>query len=122
MATKVDYEISEEDQNNIVQFSKVFNERNQAEKRLKTLKEQVQNLTDAEEELMITMDTPYLKIGDCFLRFEESELGSHLEQQKDESNAEIEKLESSLQELTAKSTELKAMLYAKLGNRINLEG
>ncbi|GFE52932.1 KE2 family protein [Babesia ovis] len=122
MATKVDYEISEEDQSNIVQFSRVFNKKNQTETQLKILKEQVQNLNDAEEEVMINMDTSYLKIGDCFLRVEEAELSNYLDKQKNEIAEEIDKLEGSLEELTKKATELKAMLYAKLGNRINLEG
>lgn len=63
MTTKLDYEISEDDQNRIIEFSKLFNKKAQAETQLKVLKEQVQNLTDAQEELMINMDTSYLQIG-----------------------------------------------------------
>ncbi|GBE59389.1 prefoldin subunit [Babesia ovata] len=121
MATSVDYEISEDDQNRIVEFSTVFNKKTQAETRLKALKEQVQNLNDAQEELMINMDTSYLKIGDCFLRLEEAELDEHLETQKKEATDEIKQLEKEVYEHTAKTAELKAMLYAKFGNRINLE-
>ncbi|ORM41084.1 Prefoldin subunit 4 [Babesia sp. Xinjiang] len=121
MATKVDYEISEEDQSNIVEFSKTFNKKNQAETRLKNLKEQIQNLNDAEEELMINMDTPYLNLGDCFLRVEEPQLTSYLEEQKNTITEEIKELEDTVDTLTSKSSELKALLYAKLGNRINLE-
>ncbi|CDR96557.1 KE2 family protein, putative [Babesia bigemina] len=121
MATSVDYEISEDDQSRIVEFSTVFNKKNMAETRLKALKEQVQNIDDAQEELMINMDTPYLKIGDCFLRLEESELDEHLEAEKKEATDEIRQLEQEIDEHIARTAELKAMLYAKFGNRINLE-
>ncbi|KAK1932637.1 KE2 family protein [Babesia divergens] len=121
MTTNLDYEISEEDQKSIIEFSTLFNKKAQAETKLKVLKEQVQNLTDAQEELLINMDTPYLQIGDCFLRVDENELDGHLESKKEEFADEITRLEQSLEEYTSKTTELKAMLYAKFGNRINLE-
>lgn len=63
MTTNLDYDISEEDQKSIIEFSTLFNKKAQAETKLKVLKEQVQNLTDAQEELLINMDTPYLQIG-----------------------------------------------------------
>ncbi|GIX61816.1 prefoldin subunit 4 [Babesia caballi] len=121
MSTSVDYEISEEDQSKIVEFSRVFNQKAQAETRLKGLKEQVQNFNDAQEELMINMDTPYLKIGDCFLKVEEAELDGYLEEQKKVVADEISQLEETIDAHKAKASELKAMLYAKFGNRINLE-
>lgn len=62
----------------------------------------------------------YFRTGDCFLRVEEKELEGHLES-KEAFIREIEQLERSLEEYVTKTTELKAMLYAKFGNRINLE-
>uniref|UniRef100_A0A1E1X0Z5 Prefoldin subunit 4 n=1 Tax=Amblyomma aureolatum TaxID=187763 RepID=A0A1E1X0Z5_9ACAR len=121
MATSVDYEIAEEDQQKIVEFSLLFNQKNQAESQLKSLKEQLQNLNDAQEELMINMDTPYLQIGDCFIRVDEAELDEHLEGKKKETAEEISQLEDAVETHAEKAKTLKALLYAKFGNRINLE-
>ncbi|KAK1444949.1 prefoldin 4 like protein [Babesia gibsoni] len=121
MSSNLDYEIGEEDQNKIVEFSKLHNKKNQIETQLKILKQHVQSLSDAQEELLINMDTPYLKIGDCFLRMDETDLEQHLSTQKDKVTEEILKLEQECEEYVNKTTELKGILYAKFGNRINLE-
>lgn len=121
MSSNLDYEIGEEDQNKIVEFSKLHNKKNQIETQLKILKQHVQSLSDAQEELLINMDTPYLKIGDCFLRMDETDLEQHLSTQKDKVTEEILKLEQECEEYVNKTTELKGILYTKFGNRINLE-
>ncbi|KAK2196936.1 hypothetical protein BdWA1_002185 [Babesia duncani] len=66
MASRVDYEILKEDQDRIVKFSTLYNAKLKTEKQYELLKDHLSSIRDAQDEILINLDTPLLKIGKNF--------------------------------------------------------
>ncbi|AFZ80901.1 prefoldin subunit, putative [Theileria equi strain WA] len=121
MASKIDYEITEEDQTKITTFSLMHDKRLKLEQQLEVLNNQTGLISDAQDELLINMETPLYKIGDCFMKLTEQELESELEKVKEGLQEEADKTKERIETCKKECDSLKASLYAKFGSRINLE-
>ncbi|UKK02431.2 hypothetical protein MACK_002524 [Theileria orientalis] len=115
------YEVNVEDQEKIVNFSLLYNRKLRLQQKLELLKQEQTYLSDAQEECMIALETPLFKIGDCFLKLEDTQLEEELNKRKDLLEAQLNKLTDELQQTETESNALKSYLYSKFGNRINLE-
>merc|ERR1712087_53038 len=83
----------------------------------------LENLQDAEEEILMLDDeegVPY-QIGELFVNTTTEESTELIEKAKGTVQAEIAKLESQADSHKIVLSELKVQLYAKFGNNINLE-
>ncbi|XP_952788.1 prefoldin subunit, putative [Theileria annulata] len=117
----MDYEVSEEDHKKIIEFSLLHNKKLNLEQKLKLLKHEKNLLNDAQDEIIISLNTPLFHIGECFMKLTDEELELELKDKSEKLDTEIEKLTNSLQENIKESSNLKAQLYNKFGNRINLD-
>merc|ERR1712106_215293 len=105
-----DVHITYEDQQKINKFARCNARYQDMREEIKSKEGDLQNLQDAEDEMMIALDTdekvPFM-IGEVFVM-----------KSQDEANDAIASQHTQMQD---DMTQLKADLYAKFGNNINLE-
>ena len=91
---------------------------------LEVVKKDLDNLDDAEQELMLVEgdeDKLCLKLGDGFVECEEDYVTEYIEKKKEAAEGERDKLSAELAGLAARQMELKKVLYGRFGKNINLE-
>ncbi|XP_074320845.1 prefoldin subunit 4-like [Silene latifolia] len=115
-------QVTWEDQQNINKFSKLNNRFQELEDEIKLTKEKCENLEDASNELILTdEETVRFQIGEVFAHVPISEVETRLEEMKDSTCKNLEKLLEEKDSVVAQMAELKKVLYAKFGDSINLE-
>merc|ERR1712198_144601 len=119
-----DVHITYEDQQKINKFARCNARYQDIKEELKSKEGDLQNLQDAEDETMIALDTdekvPFM-IGEVFVMKSQDEANEAIAVQRTEMQEEMTALTRRATELQDSMTQLKADLYAKFGNNINLE-
>ena len=86
------------------------------------LQETNDNLEDASNELILTdEEVVRFQIGEVFAHVPRDEVETRIEQMKEVTGKNLEKLEEEKDSVLAQMTELKKILYGKFGESINLE-
>ncbi|XP_031396667.1 probable prefoldin subunit 4 [Punica granatum] len=115
-------EVTWEDQQNINRFSKLNNRFHELEDEIKAAKERNDNLEDASNELILTdEEVVRFQIGEVFAHVPKDEVEERIEQMKEVTTKNLEKLEEEKESVLAQMAELKKILYAKFKDSINLE-
>lgn len=116
-------QVTKEDQQQISQFSKLNQEYHEKVAQLKIRKDIIEQMDDAQTELQIMddEDPTSIKYGDCFFRSTAENTLVYLESKTDKVKASEQELKQEIDDITKKLKRLKASLYAKFGNQINLE-
>ncbi|KAF2362614.1 Prefoldin beta-like [Trinorchestia longiramus] len=119
-----DVHLTYEDQQKINKFARCNTRLEEVKEELKTKETDLHNLGDAEDEMMIALDAdekvPYL-LGEVFLLKTQESATESIGKEKELVREEIDQLKSKASDLEASMSQLKADLYAKFGNNINLE-
>ncbi|KAG8341581.1 putative Prefoldin subunit [Trypanosoma vivax] len=113
-------EVTEEDQRNICIFARLHRQHKSLLASSAQRKELIEKLGDAADELMIADNAMYL-FGETFMDIDTDEAGEWLEKEKGILEREQEECEKELKDVETRLSELKAMLYASLGNQVYLE-
>ncbi|XP_052192693.1 probable prefoldin subunit 4 [Diospyros lotus] len=117
-----DSEVTWEDQQNINKFGRLNNRFHELEEEIKIAKETNENLEDASNELILTdEEIVRFQIGEVFAHVPKEEVDSRLEQMKEATSKNLEKLEEEKDSVLAQMAELKKILYGKFKDSINLE-
>ncbi|KAI4338646.1 hypothetical protein MLD38_023679 [Melastoma candidum] len=115
-------EVTWEDQLSINKFSNLNNRLHELEDEIKAAKEANENLEDAGNELILTdEDIVRFQIGEVFAHVPRDEVETRIEQMKEVTTKNLEKLEEEKESVVAQMAELKVVLYAKFKDSINLE-
>ncbi|XP_027114353.1 prefoldin subunit 4 [Coffea arabica] len=115
-------EVTWEDQQKINQFSRLNNRFHELEDEIKLAKETNDNLEDASNELILTDDDIVrFQIGEVFAHIPKDEVETRIEQMKEVTSKNLEKLEEEKESIVAQMDELKKILYGKFKDSINLE-
>ncbi|KAK8376794.1 hypothetical protein O3P69_010009 [Scylla paramamosain] len=119
-----DVHITYEDQQKINRFARCNARHGDIKEELKIKENDLQNLQDAEDEMMIALDSdekvPFM-VGEVFIMKSQEEAQEAIGAQRETLQEEISGLNSRSSELQDTMTQLKGDLYAKFGNNINLE-
>eukprot|EP01017_Pseudomicrothorax_dubius_P033674 TRINITY_DN452_c0_g1_i1.p1 TRINITY_DN452_c0_g1~~TRINITY_DN452_c0_g1_i1.p1 ORF type:complete len:139 (+),score=43.49 TRINITY_DN452_c0_g1_i1:95-511(+) len=119
-----DVEITKDDQANINAFSKMNLRYHTISRELQTLQENIKNLEDAltEMELMDDTDVVRTKYGEtCLVSLDLEQAKAGLEKILAQNKKDIAAFQTEVDEVKKKMNKLKATLYTKFGNSINLE-
>ncbi|CAO2837092.1 unnamed protein product [Amaranthus hypochondriacus] len=115
-------QVTWEDQQNINKFSKLNNRFHELEDEIKFTKEKCDNLEDASNELILTdEEIVRFQIGEVFAHVPRDEVETRLEEMKEATVKNLEKLEEEKKSIVSQMAELKKILYGKFGDSINLE-
>ncbi|KAF2287710.1 hypothetical protein GH714_002403 [Hevea brasiliensis] len=115
-------EVTWEDQQNINKFGRLNNRFHELDDEVKIAKETNENLEDASNELILTdEEVVRFQIGEVFAHVPKEEVETRIEQMKEVSSKNLEKLEEEKDSVLAQMSELKKILYGKFGDSINLE-
>ncbi|XP_064081152.1 prefoldin subunit 4-like [Macrobrachium nipponense] len=124
IAKDTDIHITYDDQQKINKFARCNARHGDIKDELKLKENDLQNLQDAEDEMMIALDSeekvPFM-IGEVFMMKSQEEAQEAIASQREGLQEEISNLNSRASELMDTMTQLKADLYGKFGNNINLE-
>ncbi|XP_060832367.1 prefoldin subunit 4 [Bombus pascuorum] len=118
-----DVYITYEDQQKINKFARQNAKMDDLKEELKVKQNELKNLEDACDEIVLLDEDakiPYY-IGEVFIYEDLEKTQNYLDEIKEKKKKEIFNLESKCVDLKNIITELKTQLYAKFGNRINLE-
>jgi len=119
-----DTQVTYEDQQKINLFARTNAKLQDVKEEVETKKKDIQNLEDAEAEIGLIIDEDELipnQIGEVFVHCSQSETLERLKQSKSSLQADMHALEDRCSDYKQTLTSLKAQLYAKFGNNINLE-
>ncbi|PIN26582.1 Molecular chaperone Prefoldin, subunit 4 [Handroanthus impetiginosus] len=115
-------EVTWEDQQNINKFGRLNNRLHDLEDEIKIAKETNENLEDASNELILTdEEIVRFQIGEVFAHVPKEEVESKIEEMKEVTSKNLEKLEEEKESIVAQMAELKKILYGKFKDSINLE-
>lgn len=112
-----------EDQQQINEFSKLHARETEYKGKVEDLDHQKETLTDLSNELELVdeEDKVPFKIGDAFMSIPQSQVMERLETQQEALEQKSEEWRKKKDENQVRMDELKAQLYKKFGNTINLE-
>ncbi|KAJ6877110.1 prefoldin subunit 4 [Populus alba x Populus x berolinensis] len=117
-----DKEMTWEDQQNINKFGRLNNRLHELEDEIKIAKETNDNLEDASNELILTdEEVVRFQIGEVFAHVPRDEVETRIEQMKEVTSKNMEKLDEEKESVVAQMAKLKKILYGKFGDSINLE-
>ena len=122
--SKQDTQIEFADQKRINEFSRCNMRYHDMREEIKKLKEEIENLADAQqqvEEALGEEGALKLFLGEAFIAVDDDAAGQFVEKLQEEKQEELEKKQDDLEQIEGKMKDLKAALYAKFGNSINLE-
>ncbi|CAI4227542.1 unnamed protein product [Auanema sp. JU1783] len=113
------------DQQQINKFARLHQNLTQLKEDLAGIANEIQNINDASDELLLldsedTASIPY-KIGNTFIHLSEDDLNAKLETVKTELESDSDKKKEKSSGIAEELDQLKKTLYAKFGDRINLE-
>jgi len=96
---------------------------NEIKSRIQKKKKELENLTDAADELILLDDSESVpvQIGEVFVHMSQDGVNEYIDKQKEVLEGEIEKLDARASGMVSSLKELKTKLYAKFGKNINLE-
>lgn len=124
LSSDSDVHITYDDQQKINKFARCNIRLEDLKEELKTKETDLNNLGDAEDEMMIALDpeenVPFL-LGEVFILKSQESATETLTRDKEAVRDEIVLLKSKAADLEASMSVLKSDLYAKFGNNINLE-
>ncbi|CAN6638612.1 prefoldin subunit 4 [Trichomonascus vanleenenianus] len=111
------------DQQRINEFSKLNSRLDDYEDELKKFRDEKEYIEDVmmEMELVDEEESVQYKIGDAFVFLLQPEVIERLEQESAKVNKLVTDLETKVETVESRMTQLKKELYAKFGNAINLE-
>jgi len=117
--------VTRDDQSKINRFARTHTSVTEFKKEIEVLKLNLRNLEDAGDDIELYDEDesgpiPY-QIGDTFVMHNLEEIGNLLTDEKRKTQSRILNLESKLIDAEKVLTQLKADLYGKFGNEINLE-
>jgi len=119
-----DVHITYEDQQKINKFARCNARLEDLKDEIKGKENELQNLQDAEDEMMIALDTdekvPFM-VGEVFIMKTQDMANEAIAEHRKNLESEKESHMARISELQGIMTQLKADLYAKFGNNINLE-
>jgi prefoldin subunit 4 len=124
IAKESDIQVTYEDQEKINLFARTNAKMQDIKEELDAKKKEVQNLEDAESELELILDEDELipnQIGEVFVHCTQADTRARLAHLKTSLRAEMTGMEERCSGYRDTLTKLKAQLYAKFGNNINLE-
>ncbi|WCJ43878.1 ABI3-interacting protein 3 [Euphorbia peplus] len=115
-------EVTWEDQLNINTFGRLNNRLHDLLDEIKMAKESNDNLEDASNELILTdEEVVRFQIGEVFAHVPKDQVETRIEDMKELTCKNIEKLEKEKDSIVAQMADLKKILYGKFGESINLE-
>lgn len=116
-------EVEWQDQQKINQFSTLINNKDELELELSTLKQELDYFDDLslEIELLDEDEKIQYKLGDCFIFLSVQSATKRIEAEQTQLKDKIESIDEKMVKIDEKLAELKAALYDKFGNNINLE-
>ncbi|XP_062178276.1 probable prefoldin subunit 4 [Alnus glutinosa] len=115
-------EVTWEDQQNINKFGRLNNRFHELEEEIKIAKESNESLEDASNELILTdEEVVRFQVGEVFAHVPKEEVESRIEEMKEVTSKNLEKLEEEKESIVAQMAELKKILYGKFKDSINLE-
>ncbi|KAG7155324.1 prefoldin subunit 4-like [Homarus americanus] len=124
MARDSDVHITYDDQQKINRFARCNARHGDVKEELKFKENDLKNLQDAEDEMMMTLDSdekvPFM-VGEVFIMKTQDEAQEAIGSQREGLQDDISNLNTRASELQDTMTQLKGDLYAKFGNNINLE-
>ncbi|CRG96589.1 prefoldin subunit, putative [Plasmodium gallinaceum] len=111
-----------DDQKKIGKFTNLHYKQSVYEQKIKLMKENLTNLDSSIDEVSLLFDSKdvMLNIGDCFFRFDTDYVEESLTEFKNEEKENLSKLEADYKTTLNEKQQLKTDLYAKFGNRIDL--
>ncbi|SCL98652.1 prefoldin subunit 4, putative [Plasmodium chabaudi chabaudi] len=111
-----------DDQKKIGKFTNLHYKQSLYQQKIKLMKEKISNIDSAIDEVSLVFDPNdvMLGIGDCFFSFDTEYVEESLEKSKNEEKMNLNKLECEYKNITDEKQKLKTELYAKFGNRIDL--
>ncbi|CAJ0572448.1 unnamed protein product, partial [Mesorhabditis spiculigera] len=117
--------VTAEDQRLINKFARLHQNFAQLREEMAALRTDIENINEAVDEILLFGDDegqaiPY-RIGQTFVHSDSDTLNEQLEKDKVKSAADLETKESKSSELSEQMSQLKANLYEKFGDHINLE-
>ncbi|KAK9732831.1 hypothetical protein RND81_04G025500 [Saponaria officinalis] len=111
-----------DDQQNINKFSNLNNRFQELEDEIKFAKDKCENLEDASNELILTdEEVVRFQIGEVFAHVSIDDVERRLEEMKESTTKNLEKLEEEKNSVVTQMAALKKILYGKFGDSINLE-
>jgi len=116
--------VTREDQQMINAFSRHNMHHVEMTEKLTELKKQLDDIGVAEEEISMMLEDDVkvpVKLGEVFVHFEQDATGPYLDALKDKLTKQISELDAKSVTTKETMTNLKARLYSKFGNSINLE-
>ena len=116
-------QVTFEDQQKINEFSKLIMRKDAIAQDLSLQREEKEYLDDVSLEIeLIDEDEPVqYKVGDLFIFMKQSKVTAQLEKDAERLDNKIETLEDKQRDIDSRLDALKATLYAKFGDNINLE-
>lgn len=95
---------------------------NELKARLAAKKRAIEDLEEAENELMLLDDetVPYV-VGECIAHLPKDEVEERLQKLQEDTKTEENEIQEQVEKIAAQMEEYKGILYAKFGNSINLE-
>lgn len=124
MTGKTDSQVTFEDQQKINRFARTNARLMDLKEELSSKEKHLENLTDAEEELMMVEgDDEYVpyQIGEVLVEMTGEEAQAALETAKETCQTEIDALKAQADGYKQTLSDLKTQLYAKFGTNINLD-
>ncbi|KAL2511751.1 putative prefoldin subunit 4 [Abeliophyllum distichum] len=121
-ASGSEMEVTWEDQQNINKFGRLNNRLHELEDEIKIAKETNENFEDASNELILTdEEIVRFQIGEVFAHVPKDEVENRIEQMKEVTEKNLEKLIEEKESILSQMAELKKILYGKFKDSINLE-
>lgn len=116
-------QVTFEDQQKINEFSKLIMRKDAIAQELTLQREEKEYLDDVSLEIeLIDEDEPVqYKVGDLFIFMKQSKVTAQLEEDAERLDNKIQTLEDKQRDIDSRLDALKAALYAKFGDNINLE-
>jgi len=113
-------QITWEDQKKINNFSRINLRFNELEKDIAEIKEEMNKLNDASDEIFISDNINYV-VGELFVEVTAEQAEQLLEEKKEALKKDLKDKQKEYKDIENKMKELKANLYARFGSNINLE-
>ena len=116
-------QVTFKDQQKINEFSKLIMRKDAIAQELTLQREEKEYLDDVSLEIeLIGEDEPVqYKVGDLFIFMKQSKVTAQLEEDAERLDNKIQTLEDKQRDIDSRLDALKAALYAKFGDNINLE-
>ncbi|KGQ85432.1 prefoldin subunit 4 [Candida albicans P94015] len=116
-------EVTYEDQLKINKFSTLISKKDEQTQQLSTLKTEKEYLDDLSIELELIDDDGKIqyKVGDCFVFLPKDQVLEKIESDADSLEEKINSIEELIDGFDEELKDLKAQLYDKFGDNINLE-